>query len=110
MEAINWCTRIHSELAIQQHEDMQHHTQPIVKRYHLLGTKPRKKYAHFVHIDFFFQHLCMLPDGSIRIAEDLAREPRNIDFWLFLFRKGFQFMQKGPSRKVFTYDWQYIDW
>ena len=100
---------------IRQELVLQHHQQTTkgpkhVKNYHMLGTKRRKKYASFVHIDFFFQHLRICTDGTFVIEEDSKREPRNIDFWIFLFRSGFEFQQKAPSCSFFMYNWAYIDW
>ena len=102
--------QIHQELVVQQ-QQQQGNSQTHVKRYHLLGTKRRKKYASLAHIDFFFHHLRICTDGTFVIEEeDPKREPRNIDFWIFLFRSGFEFQQKAPSCAFFTYNWAFIDW
>ncbi len=107
--------RIRDELQVQYDIDMMCAKKTKLsilntKRYYLLGTKSKKKYTNLAHVDFFFQHISMTADNCVVIAEDPTREARNIDLWIFLFRFGFEFQQKAPSRKFFTYNWLYIDW
>lgn len=81
------------------------------KNYHMLGTHVYQKYRDYTHVDFFFQHLQRDPtNGAFFIEEEPTRKPHVPDFWVYLFRCGFELHHKAPSGEFFCYNWEYLDW